>query len=310
MDIHTSAPTVAIVTTRNNRINRKNQRFGWFFLSPFALVFLIFFVSPLAYAFWLSLNKSTLVGGAHFSGLENYATAFTDGRFLSGLLRVFLFAVVFVPIQIGLALVFALILDDMTTRLSHFARLVIFIPYAVPGVIGALMWGFLYSPGFGPLSAIFGIVGLQAPNLLATNTIFYGLTNVVTWQWTGYYMIILYATLRSIDPSLYEAARIDGANRFQTAVRIKIPMVASSVVLVVVFSMIGTLQFFTEPQIFQKVAANAIDAAYTPNLYAYNLAFSYHQFNYSSTISFATGFLVFGGASIFLFAARKRSGLR
>ena len=298
------------VMKRGTTLERKHARFGWVFLAPFAIVFLVFLVLPLAYAFWMSLHTNTLAAGEQFAGLSNYITAFNDERFLSGMARVAAFAVVFVPLQIGLALILALILDDVRTRLSRVSRLLIFAPYAIPGVIGALMWGFLYSPSFGPLVSFFEFLQMQAPDLLSRDSIFWSLTNIVTWQWTGYYMIIIYASLQSIDPSIYEAARIDGASKLQTALQVKVPIVASSLVLAIIFSLIGTLQFFTEPQVLAPLAGNAIDAAYTPNLYAYNLAFSYQQFNYASAISFALGLLVFLTSIIFLIATRKQSGLR
>ncbi|MCB2545431.1 ABC transporter permease subunit, partial [Listeria monocytogenes] len=80
---------------------------------------------------------------------------------------------------------------------------------------------------------------------LAQNMIFASLVNIVTWQWSGYYMVVIYAALRSVDPSIYAAARIDGASGWQISTRIKGPMISSSMVMVVVFSLIGTLQFFT-----------------------------------------------------------------
>ncbi len=295
---------------RGASLERKHARFGWVFLAPFAIIFLVFLVLPLVYAFWMSLHTNTLAAGEQFAGLTNYFKAFSDERFMTGMARVAAFAVVFVPIQIGLALIFALILDDVRTRLSRFSRLLIFAPYAIPGVIGALMWGFLYSPSFGPMKTFFDFINVAAPDLLSRDTIFWSLTNIVTWQWTGYYMIIIYASLQSIDPSIYEAARIDGATKLQTALQIKVPIVASSLVLTIVFSLIGTLQFFTEPQVLAPLAGNAIDAAYTPNLYAYNLAFSYQQFNYASAISFALGLMVFLASIVFLIATQKKSGLR
>ncbi len=214
-----------------------------------------------------------------------------------------------VPIQLGVALLAALVLDTLTTRLSRFSRLMIFVPYAVPAMIGALMWGFLYSPRFGPATDLFGLVGATAPDFLAPGTVFGSLVNIVTWQWSGYYMIILYAALRGIDPSLYEAARIDGASGRQIALRIKVPMISAALVMVVVFSLIGTLQFFTEPSILRNVAAGSIPVHYTPNMYAHGLAFSYQQFNYAATISFALGVIVFAFSYLFLFLTRKRSGL-
>src|SRR5215218_536094 len=183
---------------RGASLERKHARFGWVFLAPFAIVFIIFLVLPLVYAFWMSLHTNTLAAGEQFAGLTNYFKAFSDERFMSGMGRVAAFAIVFVPIQIGLALIFALILDDIRTRFSRFTRLLIFAPYAIPGVIGALMWGFLYSPSFGPMVAFFDFLNVQAPDLLNRESIFWSLTNIVTWQWTGYYMIIIYASLQSI----------------------------------------------------------------------------------------------------------------
>lgn len=298
------------VLKRGVTLERKHARFGWVFLAPFAIVFLVFLVLPLVYAFWMSLHTNTLAAGEKFAGLTNYIAAFKDQRFLSGMARVGAFALVFVPLQIGLALIFALILDEIKTRFSRFTRLLIFAPYAIPGVIGALMWGFLYSPSFGPLVSFFDFLSVQAPDMLSRDSIFWSLTNIVTWQWTGYYMIIIYASLQSIDSSIYEAARIDGASKLQTALQIKVPIIASSLVLTIVFALIGTLQFFTEPQVLAPLAGNAIDAAYTPNLYAYNLAFSYQQFNYASAISFTLGLMVFLASIMFLIATRKKSGLR
>ena len=290
-------------------VDRSRQRKGLFFVAPFTLVFVGFLVVPLAYAFWLSLHTSTLAQGDRFSGLENYTRAFSDPEFLRGVGFVLRFSLVLIPIQMVLSLVAALVLDNLSSRLSRFSRLMIFVPYAIPVVIGAMMWGFLYSPRFGPLDALFGVFGADAPFLLSPENVFYGLLNVVTWQWAGYYMIIIYAALRGIDPSIYEAARMDGAGGLQIALRVKIPMISSALVLILVFALIGTLQFFTEPQILRSVASGSINASYTPNLYAYTLAFSYSQFNYASAISFALGVVVFIGSYVFLFLTRKRSGL-
>lgn len=281
---------------------------GWLFVAPFGIVFLVFLVAPLAYAFYLSLFSKGLATGTVFSGAGNYVKAFTDPEFLSGLWFVLRFAVVLIPLQMAVSLAAALVLDSLTTRLSRFSRLAIFVPYAIPAVIGTLMWGFLYSPVFGPLTGIFGAINQSAPDILSADNIFGGLLNVVVWQWAGYYMIIIYAALQGIDPSIYEAARIDGATPRQIAFRVKIPMISSAMVLILVFALIGTLQFFTEPQVLKPIANGAITASFTPNIYAYNLAFQFSQFNYASTISFALGIVVFIAVYVFLFSTRKRRG--
>jgi multiple sugar transport system permease protein len=119
-------------------------------------------------------------------------------------------------------------------------------------------------------------------------------------------MIIIYAALQGIDRSLYEAARIDGAGPWQIALRIKVPMVASAMVLILVFALIGTLQFFTEPKILTPSSNGVITPSFTPNIYAYNLAFSFSQVNYASAISFALGLIVFIGVYVFMFFTRKK----
>ncbi|WP_395243912.1 carbohydrate ABC transporter permease [Agromyces sp. MMS24-K17] len=295
---------------RGASLERKRQRVGWLFVTPFLVVFALFLVFPLFYAFGMSLFTSTLATGTKFTGLANYGKAFTDPLFLEGMLRVAAFALVMIPLQIFVALVAALVLDNLATWLSKTSRLLIFAPYAIPVVIGALMWSFLYSPRFGPAGTLFDLVGLPTPDFLGPDTVFASLVNIVTWQWSGYYMVVIYAALRSIDPSIYEAARIDGANGFQTATRIKVPMISSSIVMAVTFALIGTLQFFTEPVVLRNIAQGTIDAAYTPNMYAFSLAFSYSQFNYASTIAFSLGAIVFVGSYVFLFLTRKQSGLK
>ncbi|MCZ2809835.1 sugar ABC transporter permease [Modestobacter sp. VKM Ac-2979] len=287
------------------RKKRGNRMVGWLFLAPFAVVFLLFLVGPLLYAFYLSLFTNGLATGEEFAGLANYSRAFTDPAFLSGVWFVVRFAVVVIPAQMLVALIAALVLDSLTSRFAKFSRLMIFIPYAIPAVIGAVLWGFLYSPNFGPLEQLFGE---SAPFLLSPDNLFYGLTNVVTWQWAGYYMIIIYAALQGIDPAIYEAARMDGAKAWQIATRIKIPMISSALVLILVFAVIGTLQFFTEPQVLLPISNGSITTDITPNVYAFNLAFRFAQFNYASAISFALGIVVFIGVYLFLFLTRKRGG--
>jgi multiple sugar transport system permease protein len=305
-----SQPTTRTAPTRRrSRNERKKERTGWLFVAPFALVFVALLILPLVYAFYLSLYSKGLATGVVFAGLKNYTMAFTDASFLKGVWFVVRFAVVLIPVQMLVSLALALVLDALTTRFAKFARLMIFLPYAIPAVIGALMWGFLYSPTFGPMQQIFGLFGGQAPFLLSPDHVFGGLMNVVTWQWAGYYMIIIFAALQGIDSSIYEAARMDGANAWQIAFRIKVPMVASALLLILVFALIGTLQFFSEPQILRPLSNGTITPDFTPNIYAFSQAFAYANFNYASAISFALGIIVFIAVYVFLFFTRKRGSV-
>ncbi|MGI5157712.1 carbohydrate ABC transporter permease [Microbispora sp. CA-102843] len=272
---------------------------GLLFVAPFAVVMVTFLVVPLAYSLWLSLHRTTLVQGEYFSGLENYVRAFTDPEFLTGVRRVALFGLVQIPVMLGLALAGALVLDVVASRLARAFRLTLFMPYAVPAVIGTLMWGFLYSPGFGVVRGV---------DLFTDNWIMLALGNIVTWQWTGYNMIVLYAALQGLPREVYEAAAVDGAGQWRVAWRVKVPMIGSALVLTTVFAIIGTLQFFTEVQTLRPIASKAISSGFTPNLYAYNMAFQYSEFEYSAAISFALGAVVFVGSYVFLFLTRRKGG--
>ena len=302
-----TASALGTATPRPRRSTALRQNLaGWLFVGPFGIVFLALLILPIGFALYLSLFQSALIGGTRFVFLGNYIKAFSDPSFLDGVWFVVRFSLVLIPVQMAISLAIALILDIVTTRFARFSRLMIFLPYAIPTVIGALMWGFLYSRNFGPIAEIFGAFGAQGPDFLSRGLIFFGLLNVVTWQWAGYYMIILYAALQGIDPTLYEAARIDGASQWQIVLRIKIPLLAPALVLILVFALIGTLQFFNEPKILQQLAAGAIPEDFTPNMYAYQQAFSLANYNYGSAISFALGAVVFVCVYIFLFATRKR----
>jgi multiple sugar transport system permease protein len=302
-----TATTDSAVPTKRRRSTSVRQNLtGWGFVAPFGVIFLALLVLPIGFALYLSMFQKSLIGGTRFVLFGNYLKAFSDPSFLDGVWFVIRFSIVLIPLQMAVSLAIALMLDIMVTRLARFSRLMIFMPYAIPTIIGALMWGFLYSDNFGPLAEIFGWFGADAPDFLSSSLIFYGLLNIVTWQWAGYYMIILYAALQGIDPTLYEAARIDGASQWQIVLRIKIPLVTPALLLILVFALIGTLQFFNEPKILQQLAAGAIPDDFTPNMYAYQQAFSLANYNYGAAISFALGAVVFVCVYIFLFSTRKR----
>jgi len=288
---------------RRARVGRQAVA-GWLFVAPFTVLLVFFLLLPMLYAAKLSLYRSTLVEGEVFAWLDNYRQALGDPEFRRGVVRVLVFGAVQTPVMIGIALVAALLIDAATSRFSRVFRLAAFVPYAVPVVIGTLMWGFLYSPNTGPLSSVIDV------DFLSSGTVLYSLGNIVTWQWAGYNMIVLYAALQGVPREVYESARMDGAGAVQTALRIKTPMISAAIVLVTIFTIIGTLQFFTEPLILQPLNPGAITNSYTPNVYAYHQAFSYQQYNYSAAISFLLGVVVFVGSYIFLFVTRKRSALR
>lgn len=297
--------TVAGAARRRGRGPLRRQRLaGVLFVAPFTLLLIVFLLLPLAYAFRISLYRNTILEGDVFSGFANYTKAFADNQFTSGVVRVLLFGLVQTPVMIIVALLAALLVDAATSRFSRAFRLAAFVPYAVPAVIGTLMWGFLYSPGTGPLHSFLHV------DFLSPHVVLASLGNITTWQWAGYNMIVLYAALQGVPREIFESAVIDGASSRQIALRIKVPMISGAIVLCAIFTIIGTLQYFTEPLLLQPLNPGTITTYYTPNVYAFNQAFSYQQYNYSAAISFLLGAVVFVGSYLFLFLTRRRSALQ
>jgi multiple sugar transport system permease protein len=266
----------------------------------------MFLILPLAYALGISVFADRLVGGTVFVGAENYLRAVGDPAFLRGVVRMLTFGAFQVPIMLGFALLLALVLDSGVVWFRTIFRLGFFLPYAVPSVVAALVWGYLYGPDFGPFAQLAERLGLPAPNFLSDSLVLASIANIVTWEFTGYNMIILYAALQAVPGELRDAAAVDGARGWQVALFIKIPLILPALLLTAVFSIIGTFQLFNEAQILQAQAPGSIGPAFTPNLYAYSLAFTNQQYEYSAAISFALGAVVVVCSYVFMLLTNRR----
>jgi len=260
------------------------------FLGPFLALFIATIVFPLGYALFQSVTATARSGAfgegggtTVFVGLQNYAAALSDPGFISSLGRVVLFAVVQVPLMIVLATALALMLDAASARGVKLFRSAYFLPYGVPGVIASLLWGFLYTPGISPVIDLGKVFGLQL-DFLGAETVLWSIANIVIWQYAGYNMLVIVAQLKSIDRDLFEAAAIDGASSWQVITRIKLPLIAPAIVLTTVFTIIGTLQLFAEPLVL-KPLSSAITSSYTPNMAAYNQAFTNNNYSLAAAES-------------------------
>nr|WP_296067390.1 sugar ABC transporter permease [uncultured Actinoplanes sp.] len=302
-----TAATAAPASRRSRRTGPSHANSGYLFVLPFMLVFLAMLVLPLVYAAYLSLFREQLIGGTVFAGLENYTRALSDDRLIEGVLRVARFFLIQVPIMLLLSLVAALAIDSGLLRFAKTFRLGIFVPYAVPAVVATLMWGYLYGPDFGPFAQLAGKLGLDAPRFLSAGHALASIANIVTWEFVGYNMIILYAALRAVPHDLYEAAAVDGAGAWRTAWSIKLPALRPALLLCLIFSVIGSFQLFSEPKLLQPLAPNVIDSSYTPNLYAYSLAFTGQEVNYAAAVSFLLGLVIVVASYTVLLVSNRRS---
>ncbi|MER0244659.1 sugar ABC transporter permease [Streptomyces sp. HSW2009] len=265
---------------RPTRTEARNARAAVGFLLPFLAVFLLCFLAPIGYAVYQSLLKVERpaplgLGGETnevWAGFANYRYALEDDRFIEGFGRVLLFGAVQIPVMIIFATALALLLEAASARWVGFFRTAFFLPYGIPGVIASILWGFLYVPGISPLVEMADSAGWHV-DFLSSDTVLWSIANIVTWQFTGYNMLVLIAQLKAIPAELFEAARIDGASAWQVARHVKLPLIRPALVLTTVFSIIGTLQLFAEPMVLRPLGTS-IDSGYTPNLNAYNEAFT------------------------------------
>ncbi|MFG2954582.1 carbohydrate ABC transporter permease [Streptomyces sp. NPDC048291] len=282
------------------------------FVTPFFLPFLLFYLVPVGYALWQSFRVVRRSGGQYgtsyttFGGFEQYTQVFQNAEFWSSIGRIGLFGVVQVPVMLFVALIIALLLDTPLLKGKGFFRTVAFMPYAVPGVIAAIMWSYLYSPQLSPVVDLLNGIGLH-PDFLGPGAVLWSAANVSTWLWTGYNMLIMFSALQSIPQELYEAAKLDGASNWTIAWRVKVPIIAPSIVLTTVFSIIGTLQLYAEPAVLRQISSN-ISSTFTPNMLAYTVA-SGNNYQQAAAISVVIAVITFVLSFGFMRLTSKKAGL-
>ena len=275
----------------------KRKWMPYIFLVPFLFLFVVFYIGPLIYAFYLSLFHQYGLRPPFFVGYRNYLRAVTDSGFIFSILNMVKFFLIQGSIMIGLALAFALYVDSKFTLLRGTFRMVYYIPFAIPTVISGIMWGFMYSKALSPLKMLLSPIGIHI-NFLSSGVLFGSIVNIVIWEWTGYNMIIIYAGLQSISHELYEAAKIDGASSMQIIRYIKLPLIRPTLILATIFTVIGTFQLFNEPYVLSALTYVPIN--FTPNMYIYTTAFSYGNFNYAAAMALVLAVVTFAFSMIFI----------
>lgn len=276
---HTDVPNVvARKKGRTNLRERSDAITGWAFMSPFAILFILVFFIPIAVAIRQSFYQKTSTGGGlygggeqvdTFVGFENFINVATNDHFWSGMGRVVIYAAFQIPVMILTALALALLLDSFLVKRVAGFRLGYFLPFAIPGIVAAMIWLYIYTPELSPIVKGLAGLGIHVDFFARGWPILASMANMTTWTYTGYNMLIFLAALQAIPHDLYEAARLDGATGWQIVRRIKIPMVSSAALLAVLLSIIGTIQLFNEPSVMAS-ANSWLGNDYTPMMMAYN----------------------------------------
>ncbi|TFB64081.1 sugar ABC transporter permease [Cryobacterium sp. TMT1-19] len=283
-------------------------------LAPGIILFVVFMAAPIVYTLFLSFQKTKVSGlglgaGARstvFAGIDNYAATLTNAEFGASVGRVLLYGLILIPVMLGLALLFALLLDSRRTRATGFSRTAIFLPFAVPAVISSLLWGFLYLPAVSPFYFLFERFGWDVPSLLSSSGVIFAIANIALWGGVGFNMIVMYTSLKSVPTDIYEAAKLDGCTEVQIARRIKIPIIAPAIVMTALFSMVATLQVFAEPTTLRPLT-NSLSTSWSPLMLVYRDAFTRDDIYSAAATSIVIAVVTFAFSFLFLRVVQKRA---
>jgi multiple sugar transport system permease protein len=290
---------------RRSPWSRRRDRRGFWFVAPFLVAFGLFTVVPLLYAIYESLFTSRIIGGTVFSGFGNYSQVLTSGPFWGGFVRVIIFGAIQIPVMLVIAFFFATVFDLGVAKFGRLFRTIFFIPFAVPIVVAAIMWGFLLEPTYGPVTHLANALGFGGTDFLSSGLILPAIILIAIWEWTGYNSIILYTALKSVPRDMVEAAILDDTPLWKIVLRIKLPMVRPAIVMLVFLNTIGALQLFVEPEIL-SYQGGSITNTWTPIIDVYNTSIANAQYNLGAAMAVVIGLVIIViSVSSMIFRRRK-----
>ena len=263
---------------------------GWWFVAPALVLIVVFFLGPVLAAVGLSFTDFDLYAladprAARWVGLRNYGRVLREPLFWQALRNTLYFALVGGPLTIGASLGAALLVDSCAPRWKATARTVFFAPFVTTLVAVAIVWRYLYHPRYGLLNYLLGLVHVEPIDWLGNpHWAMPAIILMATWKNFGYNMLICIAGLQSIPRDLYEAASLDGASAWQRFRHVTLPMLAPTLFFVVVVTMIGYLQLFTEPYVMTQ--GGPLRATTSLVLYMYEEGFRWWRLGVAAAIAF------------------------
>lgn len=269
---------------RKSKLQRMQRVYGYAFLTPTVIFFLIFTVVPLILAFYLAFTNFNLVDDFSWAGWKNFQLAFKDKYFMNSLLNVFIYVVMSVPLGIVCSLLVANLVNSKTKGSKVF-RVLYYLPAVTSGVATAFVWKWMYNYSYGLFNTVLQAIHLPRVEWLDSHSYLpmFSLALISIWSGIGGNMLIFLAAFKGISPELYEAAEIDGANGFQKLMRITIPMIAPTLYFILTMSLIGAFQLFDT--VYMITGGGPLHFTQTPVLRIYMLAFPKFQGGRGSAMS-------------------------
>ena len=271
--------------TRLSRMQAREELIAYILIAPWVIGFLIFTAGALIFSFGLSFFKADLLSPAQFVGFDNYQRLlFEDKLFWQAVKVTTLYTLGVVPLQLGLSLSVALLLNQRIFGIG-FWRTIFYLPSVVSGVAVALIWMWFFQPDVGLFNALLAMIGIQGPRWLFSEE--WALPSIMLMSvWSiGPSMIIFLAGLQGAPADLYEAAQIDGASSWQQFTSITLPMLSPQILFNTVLGIIGSYQVFTASFVTTEGGPN--NATMTLVLYLYREGFLTARFGYASAIAWA-----------------------
>ena len=271
-----------------------DDRLGWLLTLPALVVIALVSVFPIAWTFWESLHLDDLRMpwlGRPLIGLENYFELSTDRRLWSALGHTAFFAGTSVTLELIVGLALALMLERVV-RARHAVRTVMVLPWALPTVVAALVWRFMFESPGGLASGVLGALGVVAPTWFADErAAWLPLVLADVWKTTPFVALLLLAGLQQIEPSLYEAADVDGASRWQQLTGITLPLLRPALLIAALFRLLDALRVFDV--VYVMTGGGPGTATETIAFYTFSTLLQHLRFGYGSALSMITFTLTF-----------------
>ena len=263
---------------------------SYILISPYLLHVLVFVLFPVGFSVFLSFHEWNIIGPMNYVGTANYEKLFLDQYFIKSLRNTLVFLMIHIPLQIGVALGLAVILNEKIWFRAFF-RGAFFMPVVVSGVVVTILWQQLYGYEMGSINTFliwlgFDRVGWLIDPVWAMPSI----AIMATWKNVGLYVILFLVGLQSVPKSLYEASELEGATRWQQFWHITLPVINPTVIMVMILSTIGGFSLFIEPYVM--TGGGPLNSTLSSVLYIYKQGFFYYHMGYAATLGLVLALII------------------
>ena len=273
----------SLIVTKKTGI-QKRKLLPYLLVSPYLLFVIVFVLFPVLFCFFLTFNKWNIIAPMHFIGLNNYSRLFHDRLFWKAIVNTLQFLLLHIPLQLVVSLFLAYLLNQKI-KAAAFFRASFFMPVIVSGVVVTILWQQLLGYDSGLINRmLLSTGGKKIGWLINPDIAIYSIAAMATWKNVGLYVILFLVGLQTVPTQYYEAAKMEGATRWQQFYHITLPMINPTIFMVVILSTIGGFNLFIEPYIM--TGGGPLNSTLSAVLYIYKQAFQYYNMGYSATLGF------------------------